>query len=197
MEYYILALFYSLSGFLMKFSDDAFDERLDKKLAIITGILCGVLIGILAVSNLDAAYIFFAILIGTLLSKKIDGVHHILTLLAFVSITLIMGLPFLSIPTLLICSLGAYLDEIGNDNPDLEKYRFWNFFFKYRFTLKVVIVLLGLGGYIQSLTGLSLPYIDFLSISTIFYFILFEVSYELSGYSFSRIYQGIYNLKPN
>ncbi|MBU4608630.1 MAG: hypothetical protein KUA33_07550, partial [Methanobacterium sp.] len=146
MECYILALFYSLSGFLMKFSDDAFDERSDKKLAIIAGIICGVLIGILTVSNLDAAYIFFAILLGTLLSKKIDGVHHIMTLIAFVSITLIMGLPFLSISTLLICTLGAYLDEIGNDNDNLEKYRFWNFFFKYRFTLKAFILLLGLGG---------------------------------------------------
>ena len=104
MEIILLALFYMFSGFLMKFSDDAYDERDDKKIASIIGIICGLCIGFLVINSVDAAYIFFAILLGTLFSKKIDGVHHILTLATFVLVAFIYGIPQISILTLIICS---------------------------------------------------------------------------------------------
>lgn len=185
----IIPLGYALSGFLMKLSDDSFDEKQDKIFAIISGIICGVLIGFLAVESIDAAYIFFGIFFGTLFSRKIDGIHHILTLIAFVSITLLFGLPEMGLLTLFICSLSAYLDEIGNDNLKIaEKSKFLEFFFRYRFTMKIAILVLSILGLWQLITGITFYGLDVLSPWTIFYFILFEISYELAGHLFDGIY---------
>lgn len=164
MEIIVLALFYILSGFLMKFSDDAYDEMGDKKLASILGIICGICIGFLVVNSVDATYIFFAILLGTLFSKKIDGVHHIFTLATFVMVAFIYGVPQISILTLIICSIAAFIDEIGNDNLKLiEKSHFLEVFFRYRFAMKITIFSLAVLGLYQSLTGFNMLNMEFLS----------------------------------
>ncbi|PKL68739.1 MAG: hypothetical protein CVV28_01100 [Methanobacteriales archaeon HGW-Methanobacteriales-1] len=194
MEIIVLALFYMLSGFLMKFSDDAYDEMGNKKLAAIVGIICGLCIGFLVVNSVDATYIFFAILLGTLFSKKIDGVHHILTLATFVLVAFIYGFPQISILTLIICSIAAFIDEIGNDNQKLiEKNHFLEVFFRYRFAMKITIFSLAFLGLYQSLTGFDMLNMEFLSFSAFFLFILFEISYEFTGRYFERSYNWIKN----
>ncbi|WP_054835728.1 hypothetical protein [Methanobrevibacter arboriphilus] len=91
MNYIVLAILYSVSGFLMKLSDDEYDEKSNKLIAVIIGIVCGITIAFLASNNIDASYIFIGILIGTALSFKIDGIHHIATLLVFLLLYLIWG----------------------------------------------------------------------------------------------------------
>ncbi|MDO9044399.1 MAG: hypothetical protein Q7U35_03735 [Methanobacteriaceae archaeon] len=192
MELIVLALFYMFSGFLMKFSDDAYDERGDKKFASILGIICGLCIGFLVVNSVDATYIFFGILLGTLFSKKIDGVHHILTLATFVLVAFIYGIPQISILTLIICSIAAFIDEIGNDNLKIsDKSHFFGIFFRYRFALKITIFALAFLGLYQSITGFNIMNMEFLSFSAFFLFILFEISYELSGRYFEIAYNWI------
>ena len=88
-------LLYAFSGFFMKLSDDAYDKKKNIFLAIVAGILCGSFIGYLAVTSADAACIFIAILIGTLLSLKIDSLNHIAALLLFVLIVVYIGIPIL------------------------------------------------------------------------------------------------------
>lgn len=186
---FIIPLGYALSGFLMKLSDDSFDEKQDKAFAIFTGIICGVLIGFLSVESVDAAYIFFGIFFGTLFARKIDGIHHVLTMVAFASVILIFGLPEMGIFTLLICSITAYLDEIGNDNLKIsEKSRFLEFFFRYRFTMKIAILVLSLLGLWQIVTGATFYGLNVLSPWTVVYFILFEIAYEIAGHLFNGIY---------
>ena len=195
MNYIVLAILYSVSGFLMKLSDDEYDEKSNKLIAVIIGIVCGITIAFLASNNIDASYIFIGILIGTALSFKIDGIHHIATLLVFLLLYLIWGifnpngsiLADLSLITLLICIISAFIDEIGNDNKQIyNKSKFLKFFFDYRFTMKLAILFLAILGYYQSITGFSLPFIDFLSFSTFIFFILFELSYELANIVFNK-----------
>ncbi len=69
-------------------------------LAILAGILCGSFIGYLAVTSADAACIFIAILIGTILSLKVDSLNHIAALLLFVLIVIYIGIPTIGILTL-------------------------------------------------------------------------------------------------
>lgn len=196
MEIIVLAVFYALSGFLMKFSDDSYDEMGDKTFASISGIICGLFIGFLVVNSADAAYIFFAILLGTLVSKKIDGVHHVLTLATFVLVAFIYGIPQLGILTLIICAIAAYIDEIGNDNPKIiEKSHFLEIFFKYRFAMKITIFSLAFLGLYTSLTGFNMDGINFLSFSAFFLFLLFEISYEFAGNYFLNIYNSIRGTK--
>ncbi len=193
MEALLIGIFYALSGFFMKLSDDAYDEHRNKKFAVATGIICGLIIGFLVTNSTDATYIFFGILLGTLASKKIDGIHHILTLLTFVLVAFLFGIPEIGLVTLFICFLAAYLDEIGNDNPKLAaKSHFLEIFFRYRFAMKITIGVLSILGLYQALNGFSIPGMSFLSPLTIIYFLMFEISYELGGRSSHKIYNGIY-----
>ena len=173
MYHVILGVLFVLSGFFMKLSDDASDIYSNKKLAIVTGIVCAVSSAIATIINDGAAYVFIAILIGNLIAFKVDGIHHVLTLLLFVAIVLIFGIPELSIAVLLLCIFSALLDEVGHEmigNVTDNKYA--NLFFEYRFAMKIVILLLAVFNVFNFLIFV--------------FFILFEISYEFAGIIFNN-----------
>ncbi|MGZ7048241.1 MAG: hypothetical protein ACXVHP_08140 [Methanobacterium sp.] len=175
----------------MKLSDDAYDKKKNIVLAILAGILCGSFIGYLAVTSADAACIFIAILIGTILSLKVDSLNHIAALLLFVLIVIYIGIPTIGILTLFICSIAAFLDEIGNDNK-LIKNRKLKMFFEYRFTLKVAVLLFAILGIFQSTyPGLKIPGVQYFLLQTFVFFILFDLFYEIAGLKFNTIYDGL------
>lgn len=147
MNYIILAILFFLSGFFMKLSDDACDVGDDKALAVVFGVLCAITSAFATIYSISAAYIFIGILVGNLLALKVDGIHHIVTLVLFVMIAFIMGIPNLSLVILLICVFSALLDEIGHELiSNLTQNRFLNCFFEYRFAMKVTIFLLAICG---------------------------------------------------
>jgi hypothetical protein len=184
-------ILYALSGLFMKLSDDAYDKKKNIVLAILAGILCGSFIGYLAVTSEDAACIFIAILIGTILSLKVDSLNHIAALLLFVLIVIYIGIPTIGILTLFICSIAAFLDEIGNDNK-LIKNRKLKMFFEYRFTLKVAVLLFAILGIFQSTyPGLKIPGVQYFLLQTFVFFILFDLFYEIAGLKFNTIYDGL------
>ena len=171
-----LALSYFFSGFFMKLSDDEYDEKSNKAIAIVLGIVCGLFTAYACSIDLDAACIFIAILIGNILALKVDGIHHVATMASFVIAFLLLGLPsftYLSIITIIICMIGAIIDELGNDNEKIyAKSKFLEYFFDYRFALKVVILLLGL--------------IGLLNIWSLIYFLCFEIAYEIARVLFEK-----------
>ena len=182
---------YAFSGLVMKLSDDAYDRKKNIILAIVAGILCGLFIGYLAVTSADAACIFIAILIGTILSLKVDSLNHIAALLLFVLIVVYIGIPTIGIVTLLICSVAAFLDEIGNDNKWIKN-RKVKIFFEYRFTLKIAVLLFVVLGLLQfTYPGLIIPGVQYFLLQTFVYFILFDLFYELAGLKFNTIYDGL------
>ena len=187
---------YALSGFFMKISDDMHDKKNNILLGILAGILCGLLLGYLVTVSVDAAYIFFGIFIGTFLAKKINCINHIITAIVFAAIVFLLGFPAVGIGTLAICSIAAYIDEIGNDNKRIyEKSKILETFFEYRFTLKTAILVLAVFGVIQSVYPAFKIYgIYFLGIQTFLYFLLFELSYELAGLKFDAIYDRVYGI---
>lgn len=182
MNIIISSILYLLSGFLMKLADDQYDEFNNKKLAIIFGILCGIIIAILSSSSIDAAYLFFAILIGNLVAFKVDGIHHILTLASFLIVIYFLGFPVLNIVLLAICTIAAFVDEIGNDNEKIaKKSNFLKLFFDYRCFMKLVVLLLSLLGLQEIYTGLSFSFMPFFAPETIILFMFFETAYEIAG----------------
>ena len=160
----------------MKLSDDEYDEKSNKAMAIVLGIVCGLFTAYACSIDLDAACIFIAILVGNILALKVDGIHHIATMVSFLIAFLFLGLQsftFLSIITIIICMIGAIIDEIGNDNEKIySKSKFLEYFFDYRFTLKVVILLLVL--------------IGLLNIWSFIYFLCFEIAYEIARVLFEN-----------
>lgn len=173
MSYIILALLFILSGFFMKFSDDLYDVNQNVTFATVFGILCAFASVAATLYNVDAAYIFIGILIGNLIALKIDGIHHIITLIVFLVILMAFGIPNLSLIILLICIFAALADEVGHDLiSKVTENRFLNLFFEYRFVMKVVILLLAASGVFNIWIFLC--------------FILFEISYEGAGIVFER-----------
>ena len=169
----LLPVSYFLSGFFMKLSDDEYDEKDNLILGIFFGIFCGIFTAYATCINSDAACIFLGILIGNFIALKIDGYHHIVTLLTFFICLAIFGLSSFNIFLLFFIILGAWVDEWGNDNPNVYNGGFWQYFFDYRFTLKLVILLFAFLGYFN--------WYSFV------YFILFELAYEFARVLFARL----------
>lgn len=170
----IIPISYALSGFFMKYSDDEYDENLNKKRAIFLGIICGIFTGLVSSLSSDAACIFIAILLGNLFAFKVDGIHHIACLATFLFVFLLLGIPSLTVIPILLIIIGAFIDELGNDNELLySKNKFFKYFFDYRFALKVVIFFLAIFGFLQ--------------FESFIYFILFEISYEIAGLIFKKL----------
>lgn len=157
----------------MKYSDDLYDVNHDKNLSTFFGIICALASVAAALYNTDAAYIFISILIGNLIVLKVDGIHHIVALLVFLVVLLLVGIPNLGLAILLICILGIISDEIGHEIiPNMTENRFLNFFFEYRFVMKIVVLLLAVCGVFD--------------IWIFVCFILFELSYVGAGIVFEK-----------
>ena len=157
----------------MKYSDDLFDVNNDLKFASVFGVLCALTSAAATVYSIEAAYIFIAILIGNLIALKVDGIHHIITLIIFIAIVLICGIPELSLVVLLICILAALGDEIGHELiSKVTDNQFLNIFFEYRCVMKVVILGLAICGVFSFWIFLC--------------FIAFEIAYETAGIVFEK-----------
>jgi hypothetical protein len=188
------ALFYALSGFFMKISDDAHDKKNNTIFGIAAAILCGFCIGYLAVQSADAACIFLAILIGTLAAFKVDCVNHVLSLMVFLAVILLLGFPAIGVISLAICAAAAFIDEIGNDNQRIARMKPIELFFEYRCALKIGVLILVVLGLLQTtFPVLKIPGVQFFQFQTFIYFLLFEISYELVGLKFDTIYNGLYS----
>ena len=121
-----------------------------------------------------------------------DCRNHLLSLVIFVGIILLFGFPTIGIITLAVCTLAAFLDEVGNDSKWAAERRYVKEFFQYRFALKIVILIFAILGLfyhsIPQLQGWGLQYFAPL---TFLYFLVFELSYELVGLKFDAIYNGL------
>ena len=158
----------------MKYSDDLFDVNNNLNYATIFGILCGVASGLAAVYSIEAAYIFIAILIGNFLVLKVDGIHHIISLITFVIILLIGGIPNLNMVVLLICILAIISDEVGHEMiSKVTQDRFLNLFFEYRFVMKIAVFLLAVCGIFD--------------IWAFICFMMFEIAYVIAGIIFESL----------
>ncbi|WP_405289821.1 hypothetical protein [Methanobrevibacter sp.] len=174
MSYIILALLFILSGFFMKYSDDLYDVNHNLAFASVFGVFCGIASALASVYSIEAAYIFIAILIGNLIAFKVDGLHHIITLIIFIFILLVGGIPDLNLVVLLICILAAFSDEVGHELiSKVTQNKFLNLFFEYRFVMKIVILLLAVCGVFNILIFVC--------------FILFEISYVTAGILFESL----------
>lgn len=157
----------------MKYSDDLYDVNHELTFSTLLGIICAIASALASIYSSEAAYLFISILIGNLIVLKVDGLHHIITLIVFLAILLIAGIPNLGLVILLICILGMISDEIGHELiPKMTDDRFLNLFFEYRFVMKVVVLLLALCGVFD--------------IWIFVCFILFEISYVGAGIVFEK-----------
>jgi ABC-type amino acid transport system permease subunit len=157
---------YFLAGLLLKAGDDLLDELDRSDLSWIPLTLSGFLFGIImTVSEWDMA-LLTSIIIGVLVSGKVNRPQYILGFIMIAITMILRGLPQVTglldwLALVVMMFLAAVLDERGNDwtdqNASPRAYRF----FKYRFTLKVSVLLLSIPWPLLLPTAIGLWFFDF------------------------------------
>ena len=183
--YYFFLLSFGILGAGIKFIDATYDDKVfSKKMALGIAPFLGVLWAYTMLIDPVAATILLAVLLGVLLKGKIDNLAHLAGLLIIFAIIFLAGVQLMIVP-LIVLSVSALLDEVGNDFVDARKkglnmsrfsHKFVVSFFDQRWVLKVVILVLSLAG--------ILPLLFFLAM------ILFDYAY-IGVREYSKIRQGI------
>ena len=165
-----LVAIYALIGGGLKYIDDAFDEGLhSRRVASALAVVLVVLWIALSVSDAYSATLLTAVLLGVLLSGKIDNrIFTASTTLIILAIVLFAGENILLLP-LAILTIFGIIDEKGNDYVDTHRaHRSIEFFFAHRFALKLALF---------AICAASLmPFEYFVA------FLFFDAAYDTVGY---------------
>ena len=162
MQIISLLILGSLVGFLLKLADDISDKnmRLNSIFAMPLGISYGLLMEYLMIVDIYAALIFGGIILGCVVSGKINSTGHYFGLAAVLAIVLSYGVKLPPV-VFMIAVLSAF-DEMK----DIIHIPTLDFLFKYRLFLKTGVLLLVAFNFI-GLNGLLLLFaFDFAYILT-------------------------------
>jgi hypothetical protein len=168
---------YFLAGLMLKTGDDLLDELSRPNLAWGPLALSGLLFGfIMTVSEWDLA-LMTSIIIGVVVSGKVNRPQFIVGFILIASVVIVIGLPQITqmldwLTLVVIMFLAAVLDERGNDWADKEISPRAYSFFKFRFTLKVSVLLLSIPWPLMLPTAVGLW--------------LFDTGYELAAWTIRR-----------
>jgi len=168
---------YFLAGLTLKLGDDLLDELNQPEKAWFPLALSGLLFGLLmTVSEWDLV-LLTSIVVGVLISGKVNRPQFVVGFLLIFSTLLILGVPVVTswldwLTVLIILFLAAVLDEKGNDWADREVSPTAYLFFEYRFVLKLVAL------------GLVIPWPMFLSTAVGLW--IFDIGYECAGWLVRR-----------
>jgi ABC-type amino acid transport system permease subunit len=168
---------YFLAGLMLKTGDDFLDELNRPELSWAPLALSGLLFGlIMTVSEWDLA-LMVSIIIGVLVSGKVNRPQFIVGFILILTVIILLGLPPITqildwLTLVILIFLAAVLDERGNDWTDRQVSPRAYTFFKYRFTLKISVLLL------------SIPWPLFLPTAVGLWF--FDIGYELAAWIVKR-----------
>ncbi len=186
----LLFLGYIFVGGGIKYVDQAFDEFIfPKKKALVIGLICGVIGGMMIAADGPTSIIFLSILLGLVITRKIDNNAFITATLICIFL-IIMRVIFspvtISIDTQIIPVIflvsGAILDEIGNDMADKGMFKgFLEKFFLYRCVVKVVMFLMVISGFFE--------------LYYFFAFLSFDITYTLVEEWSWKVKEGKYRFK--
>ena len=163
---------YLLAGFSLKMGDDLLDELDQPQAAWIPLALAGLLFGLLmTVSEWDLV-LLTSIVIGVLVSGKVNRPQFVVGFALIFGTLLIVGIPVVTswldwLTVLIILFLAAVLDEKGNDWTDKNRSPIAFKLFEYRFVLKIVVI------------GLIIPWPMFFATAIGLW--IFDIGYESAG----------------
>ena len=147
MWWVIYLAMYWAAGFTLKAGDNLLDEINRPTLAWFPLAVSGILFGIIMTLSEWDLVLLTAILIGVLLTGKVNRPQFGIGILLILVLLVVRGVPLVTSwfdwwSLLIMLLLAAAIDEVGHEQVRMEKgsKAFW--FFKYRFTLKCSVVLL-------------------------------------------------------
>jgi hypothetical protein len=164
---------YFLAGLSLKLGDDLLDELGRPQAAWIPLSVAGLLFGLLMTASEWDLVLLTSIVIGVLVSGKVNRPQFIVGFAMIVGTLLIIGIPIITSwldwsTVLIILFLAAVLDEKGNDWADEDQSPLAFKLFKYRFVLKIVVL------------GLIIPWPMFLPSAIGLW--VFDIGYESAGW---------------
>jgi len=138
---------YFLAGLALKLGDDLLDELNRPQAAWVPLSFAGLLFGLLmTVSEWDLV-LLTSIVIGVLVSGKVNHPQFIVGFVLILGTLLVVGIPIIThlldwYAVLIILFMAAVLDEKGNDWADRERSPIAFKLFEFRFVLKIVAICL-------------------------------------------------------
>ncbi len=170
---------YLMAGLSLKFGDDLLDEIDNPSLAWFPLGVSGILFGLLMTLSEWDLVLLTAIVVGVLLSGKVNRQQYVIGFIAIGAILFFFGLPAITdilnwFALLLMLFMASVLDEKGNDWTDSTQNPNAALLFKYRFVLKISALLLAIPwpGFFATAIGLW----------------LFDIGYEIAGQLTQRLY---------
>jgi hypothetical protein len=177
LEWAIYFSAYFLAGLSLKLGDDLLDELDRSQAAWVPLSFAGLLFGLLmTVSEWDLV-LLTSIVIGVLVSGKVNRPQFIVGFALILCTLLVVGIPVITglldwWTVLIILFMAAILDEKGNDWADKEASPLAFKLFEYRFVLKIVAICL------------VIPWPMFLSTAIGLW--IFDFGYESAGWLVRR-----------
>lgn len=161
-----LLMAFALSGITLKASD-FLGEKGNAPLSYISATISAFVFGLLMSDSAFSSSFFLGLIIGVILSRKVDRPNMIVGLI----LTFIFAFYFgLQIPTpllLIVVALFTLIDEVGHEKL-AQKKGYLAFFFRYRLSLKLIMVLLA---------GIFL-----VRVIHLMGFLCFDLSYDLTNH---------------
>jgi len=172
-EWVVYFLAYLCAGFTLKMGDDFLDKMERPTFAWLPLAVSGILFGYLMTQTEWDLVLLAAIVIGVLLSGKVNKPQFTVGFFFIALIMLVRGVPAVTdwlnwSALLLMLFLASVLDEKGIDWTDEEISPRVFKFFRYRFTLKLSVLLL------------TIPWPQFLAAAVGLW--MFDLGYELVGW---------------
>ncbi|HDD46420.1 MAG TPA: hypothetical protein ENG42_03010 [Candidatus Aenigmarchaeota archaeon] len=159
-----------ICGVLTKLSDRIVDEQIcSRKYGMVTSTLCGIVAALIIKYIPSVTELVIGVIVGVIISKKIDNVIHFLTLLVFAiaiylfSVTTLLGISF---GVLIFFTLSTVADEVLVDIAKQDKNKL-SFILKQRLLLDIAAFLY------SYYTGLWSIFISIL---------LFDIGYRLVNF---------------
>ena len=168
---------YFLAGLTLKLGDDLLDELDQPNAAWVPLALAGLLFGLLMTISEWDLVLLTSIVIGVLVSGKVNRPQFIVGFVLILTMLLLLGVPVITrwldwLTVLIILFLAAVLDEKGNDWTDRSRSPVAYKLFEYRFILKIVALCL------------VIPWPMFLSTAIGLW--VFDFGYEFAGWLVRR-----------
>ncbi len=168
---YAIIVAFGIIGAGLKYIDEAFDgDVFDKRTAFILAPFLVVLWVGISIFDTGSGTILLAVLMGVLLTGKVDNTVFKCSTIAVISLIILSGRFDILILPFLLLTITGILDEKGNDFTDQRKTNIYiKFFFEHRCSMKIGVL-------IACLTSL-LPDIYYF-----FAFLTFDTNYEVVGH---------------
>lgn len=170
-------MLYFFAGLSLKLGDDLLDENHNPSLAWFPLGISGILFGwLMSITEWDLA-LLGSIVIGVLLSGKVNRKEFSIGFIAIALMLILLGVPYISdylgwLTILIMLFMASIFDEKGVEWIDVQANPFIAWFFEHRFTLKVTALLL------------VIPWIGLLPAAIGLW--LFDGGYELAGFLMRR-----------